>query len=185
MRGLNQGPWIYSHGPLRGEAPDLAPTLSAAHTGDFPMGKVSLSPHSGSATSHHSVSREADIPHRFGGYARPFGASVASASLCMPLIYTPHQQSRSLAHPPAGLPHMTISALTCTSDTPVPRLISPESVSSAAIASARHLQAPDSLSPKDFLRDIEFLTRVSSGCLEKDVAQNYSKIAFSYFLCNY
>lgn len=98
-----------------------------------------------------------------------------------PLIYTPHQQLKSLAHPPAGLPRMTISALTCTSDTPVPRLISPESVSSAVIASARHLQAPDSLSPKDFLKDIEFLTRVSSGCLEKDVAQNYSKIAFSYF----
>lgn len=80
---------------------------------------------------------------------------------------------------------MTISALTCTSDTPVPTLISPKSVSSAVIAAAWHLQAPDSLSPKDFLKDIEFLTRVSSGCLEKDVAQNYSKIAFSYFLCNY
>lgn len=76
---------------------------------------------------------------------------------------------------------MAISALTCTSDTPVPRLISPKSVSLAVIASAWHLQAPDSLSPKDFLKDIEFLTKVSSGCLEKDVAQNYSKIAFSYF----
>lgn len=80
---------------------------------------------------------------------------------------------------------MTLSALTCTSDTPVPRLISPESGSSAVIASAWPLQAPDSLSPKDILKDTEFLTGVSSGCLEKDVAQNYSNIAFSYFLCNY
>lgn len=81
---------------------------------------------------------------------------------------------------------MTLSALTCMSDTPVPRLISPKSVSLAVIVSAWHLQAPDSLSPKDFLKDIEFLTKVLSGCLEKDVAQNYSQISFSYFfLCNY
>ena len=101
------------------------------------------------------------------------------------LIYTLHQQLKSLPHPPARLPCTTISALTCTSDTPVPRLLYPKSVSSAVIASARHLQAPDSLSPMDFLKNIEFLTRVLSGCLEKDVAQNYLKIAFSYFLRNY
>lgn len=75
---------------------------------------------------------------------------------------------------------MIISALTCTSDTPVPRLISPKSVSLAVIASAWHLLAPDGLFPKDFLKDTEFLTRVSSGCLEKDTAQNYSKIAIFF-----
>lgn len=49
------------------------------------------------------------------------------------------------------------------------------------IASAWHLQAPDSLSPKDILKNTELLTRVSSDCLEKDAAQNYSNIGFSYF----
>lgn len=103
-------------------------------------------------------------------------------------LYTPHclffiplPSSCSLLHPPARLPCTTPSALTCTSDTPVPRLISPKSGSSAVIASAWHLQAPDSLSPKDILKDTEFLTGVSSGCLENDVAQNYSNIAFSYY----
>lgn len=126
------------------------------------------------------------------------GTSARAKCLCFPiLVPLPHivlypmrqpfpiGKPKSLPHPPARLPCRTISALTCTSDTAVPRLISPKSVSSAVIASARHLQAPDSLPPKGFLKDIEFLTRVSSGCLEKDVAQNYSKIAFTYFLCNY
>lgn len=108
--------------------------------------------------------------------------------LCIPhcLLFIPLPSSCILLHPPARLPCTALSALTCTSDTPVPRLLPPKSGSSAVIASAWYLQAPGSLSPKDILKNTEFLTRVSSGCLEKDVAQNYSNIAFSFFfLRNY
>lgn len=124
------------------------------------------------------------FPISLGGMQALLGQLLPSHPTS-PLIYTLHQQLKSSPHPPARLPCVTLSALTRTSDTPVLRFVSPKSVSLAVIASAHHLQAPDSLSPKDILKDIEFLTRVSSGCLEKDVAQNYSKTAFSPFLCNY
>lgn len=162
----------------------LQPSALPAAPCVSPRAKCLFFPNSGSAPSHHSVSPAAAISHRFGGYARPSGAAAAFASHTASYLYSA-PAAESLPHPPARLPCVTRSALTCTSDTPVPRLISPTSVSSAAIASAWHLQAPDSLSPKDFPKDIEFLTRVSSGCLEKDVAQTYSEIEFSNFLCNY
>lgn len=74
--------------PLQGETQELISTLSAAHAGDFCTRKVPLFPSSGSATSHRSVSHEADVSHQFGGYASPFGAAVAFASHTASSLYS-------------------------------------------------------------------------------------------------
>lgn len=169
-RPMDPQPWLL---------PGSGAGFSTAHPGDSCTWAVALFPSSDPVTWHHSVSHEAlwEICKTLWG----------NCCLCIPhcLLFIPLPSSWSLLHPPAWPLCTALSALTCTSDTPVPRLISPKSGSSAVLASAWHLQAPDSLSPKDILKDTEFLTRVSSSCLEKDVAQNYSNITFSYFWCNY
>lgn len=110
--------------------PFLLPYIASHHRGQFPISQGAMQ----------SLLEQL-------GKSRPLPLHPTLVSL----VYTSHQQP-SLLHPPARLPYVTISALTCTSDTPVLRLISPRAVSSAAIASAWHLQAPGSLSPKDFLK---------------------------------
>lgn len=112
-------------------SPFLLPYIASHHRGQFPIGQGAMQ----------SLLEQL-------GKSQPLPLHPTLVSL----VYTSHQQPTSLPHPPARLPYVTISALTCTSDTPILRLISPRAVSSAAIASAWHLQAPGSLSPKDFLK---------------------------------
>lgn len=155
MQGQNQDPWIYSHGSsLAWGSRAGFDAHRCPQRGFLHVQSVFVSHFRFCYLALLCISQGRHFPSVWG-LCKTF---CNSCCLCFPhcLLFILFTSSWSLPHPPTKLPCMTISALTCTSDTPVPRLISPKSVSLAMKASAWHLQAPDSPSPKDFLKTLNF-----------------------------
>lgn len=145
-------------------APAALPCIASHHTGQFPVGS--------------------------GAVQAPGGSCVrAKHCLCIPhcsvshLYPSPASSEFAVSSWQAALHDLLV--LSCTSDILILGLISPRCVSSAAIASAWHLQAPGSLSPKDRLQarhrssDQGFIRLPGKGCYSELLTNS-----IFLFLCN-
>lgn len=188
-RHLEQGHGFAAMALLWGEDWELAWTQLCPSQGFLYEQGVFLLPSSSCAALHHLPSHRA-ISCWFRGCASTWGQCVrAKHCLCIPhcsvshLYPSPAASEFAASSWQAALHDLLV--LSCTSDTLILGLISPRCVSSAAIASAWHLQAPGSLSPKDRLQarhwssDQGFIRLPGKGCYSELLTNS-----IFLFLCN-